>query len=326
MTQVQLFDKIINISLFRSTPGIGVAGAGAANKAGSYASVTCPPTGRKPTIRLSGEMVSTFTLTRLELRITNFETDVPLSQYTMANGGHSSVVAGYAGSLKGAFYGEILNAYQELPGPDGVTMFEFLVGSFYNWTTKTIKVNYGGGVPLRSVLSDVAGALGLSLLYYADARLVTPFNGIHHNGLAKDLLLKIMKMFRSQGYNGDWSGLMLRPDGQNLIATNRDLGTGLTYQLDYVSMVNHTAAGFEIQAPWVPSIRPDDYIQIDPRYFRQGIGGAFVAVQGTIFQVIRVSFDFCTTDSTNMMTLTTVDRASIPQIHAPSIPMQKVVG
>jgi hypothetical protein len=79
-------------------------------------------------------------------------------------------------------------------------------------------------------------------------------------------------------------------------------------------MLNHTGYGFEIQAPWVPSIRPDDFVIIDARYFRQTLGGAQV-VPGELFKVVKVSFDFCTTDDTNMMTVTTVEQASLQVIH-----------
>lgn len=313
---VQLFDKIVNVSLFRSD--------------GKVARIICPDTGRKPTIRLSGDMVSNDVISQVELRITNFVTDVPLSEYThkagapLGSGGRAVIEAGYKGTLMLAFEGEIINGFQESPGPDGVAAFQMLVGYFTDWTTRTLNAWYEAGTPVSSVLSDVASKLGMSLLYYADPSLVIPPPGMGINGLAKEAIAKLKKMFGQYRPDGDWSGLSIRPDGATLIATSKDLGTGITYVLNYVSLVNHNAAGFNVQAPWVPSIRPGDSIQIDPMYFRQDFGGALVS-SGNTFRVLRVTFDFCTTDNTGMMTLVTVAEADIPQSHIRAIPTRQVI-
>jgi hypothetical protein len=306
-----LFDKIINVYLRRSD--------------GKTAEILCPKVGRKPTIRLSGEMVCNTLLHQLELRITNLVTDVPLSDYTHApdkppgSGGYVEIEAGYAGSLRTMMHGEVMNAFQETPGPDGVATFQCFVGSFTDWTTRTMTASFEEFTPVSVVMGGIASALGLSLIYHADPnlRIKCP---ISHNGLAKDLIQTVTDMFRGGGQYGDWSGLMVRPDGNSLIVTNKDIGTGLIYRLDYVSMVNHQAGGFSIQAPWIPSIRPADSVQIDPKFFRQDFGGQVVKA-GNTFRVLTITFDFCTTDSTNMMTLQTVDEAAFDKSHTSATPV-----
>jgi hypothetical protein len=310
-----MFDKIATISLFRAD--------------GSVVTIACPPGGRKPTIRLTGTMLSQDKILQVEVRVTNFVTDVPLSEYThvagapLGTGGHITVAAGYAGNVMTNLEGEAMNAYQETPGPDGVTVLQMLVGSFTDWTTKKLNGNWAAGTPLYippagGVLGEVANALGLTLIYYADPSLVLPCN-VSSNGLAKELIAKLKTIFAKKGPHGDWSGLEVRPDGANLIALNRDTGTGLVYELNYISLANHTAAGYNIQAPWVPAIRPQDTVKVDPSYFRQTFGGSVVGGTGSTFRVISNAFDFCTTDDTNLMSLVLVAEAEIPRIHTPAI-------
>jgi hypothetical protein len=308
MSQIPLWDKLINVNLTRDD--------------GSTAFIRCPPTGRKPTIRLNGTILSTEQLQSIVLRITNFVSDVPLSEYAPRwddpKGGSAVIEAGYAGDMKVAFEGEITNSYQETPGPDGVTSFEVMVGYLSKWATIIGRFRYDLGTPLIDVLRDAAEKLDLKLLYYADPTLTLPAR-VDHYGLVKELFVTLKKMFAEPKPWGDWSGLTIRPDGGTLVVSNKDIGTGIVYKLNYVSMVNRSAIGFSVQAPWVPSIRVDDSIELDPAYFAQTFGGA-QAQPGTTFRIYRIEFDFCTTDSTNMMTLLTQSEAEIPVVHELSIP------
>ena len=307
MAKFDLFDKRINLYFYRTgTPAVtnlGVAGAPRAADR-TVASIVTPETGRKQTIRLKGGMVGQDMLQQLEIEVTNFTTDVPLSDYRTV-----LVEAGYKGAMWAAFSGEIVNSFRESPGPDGVTTFQMTVGNFTDWMTKTLTAVYSAGVPLRTVLNDVAQKLGLTLKYLAAESLTMPV-GISHNGLAKDLIVKLRSVFSNRyTTHGDFDGLVVRPDGPNLIAYQGDKGTGTIYELQYISAADRNAAGFDIQAPWIPAIRPGDTVKIDPKYFRQELGAPGTlgspAGGGNLFQVIYIDFEFDTED-VNQMTLTTV--------------------
>ena len=239
--QQKLFDKRINISLYRDATAAEVSSsAGAFNVDQTVRTIIIPETGRKPNIRLSGKMVAQTTIQQMELRITNFFTDVPLSEYKKV-----VLEAGYANSLRVAMKGEILNSFTEQPGPDGVTFFQVMVGQFTDWMSKTLSTTFNEGTPFESVLKTVANALGLTAISFAATGQVLPFP-LSYNGLAKEWLEKLKGVFPA---------IIIKPDGSNLIAYQLDRGgTGIVYVLDFVSDVKKNAAGFDIQAPWIPSI------------------------------------------------------------------------
>ena len=293
---INLFDKVVNLRFFRSDAPSA--------QTGTEASIVCPESGRKPTIRVSGEMVSQDVIQQVEVRVTNFVSDLPLNQYRSVE-----IEAGYRGSLSARMQGQVINSYQEKPGPDSVTVFQVTVGRFDDWVSKTLTSTYPGGTPLATVCSDVASKLGLTLQFYAPTDLRLPV-GISHNGLAKELVVKLRRLFASYDPKGNFTGIEVRPDGANLIVFAAQNGTGVVHELGYVSQATRNAAGFDIQAPWVPSVRPGDTVKVDPKYFKQEVGAPGTALNETVstslFQVIYVSFQFCTTDDENVMTLKTV--------------------
>ena len=154
-------------------------------------------------------MVAQTTIQQMELRITNFFTDVPLSEYKKV-----VLEAGYANSLRVGMKGEILNSFTEQPGPDGVTFFQVMVGQFTDWMSKTSSTTFNEGTPFESVLKTVANALGLTAISFAATGQVLPFP-LSYNGLAKEWLEKLKGVFPA---------IIIKPDGSNLIAYQLDRG------------------------------------------------------------------------------------------------------
>ena len=275
---VALFDKRIDVTLYRDD--------------GTFVEIKTPDTGRKPTIQISGTMVANDNIQQAEVRITNFVTDLPLSEYKTI-----AVRAGYAGMMQAALQGEIILSYQETPGPDGVTVFQVLTATFSDWTTKTVTADYAAGSLLFTVMNAIAQAVGMTSLYYADTSLALQVD-IFFNGLAKDLVRKVLWLFPA---------LTVKPDGATLVTFPSNAGTGIVWRIDYVSSAKRNAAGFDIQAPWVPALRPGDTVEIDAKYFRQEIGAPGTTLNptaaGNRFIVRVIDIQFCTTDDTNLMTL-----------------------
>lgn len=271
--QFPLFDKIVNITLTQKT--------------GESSYVLCPKVGRKPTINVSGKILPSPVLSDIDVRLTNLYTgDTPLDAYK-----YLKFEAGYAGSLAATIEGEVVNAYQETPGPDGVTVFKMLLGGFTNWTNTTMSQNWPAGTSVNSVLSDLAGMLQLSLKTTVPDSLQTavPWS---FTGLVRDFLNQIAKTLN----------ITLYPSGPFLVAYQTGGNTGLVHIIQYfITAPRHEAYGYNFTAPWDPTLRPGDVVLVDTRYMRQTYGGAQVGNLQTRFIAQTISFDFGTTDETNSM-------------------------
>lgn len=268
-----LFDKIINITLTQKT--------------GETSFILCPKAGRKPSINVSGKILPSPILSDVDVRMVNLYTgDTPLDAYK-----YLKFEAGYAGSLSATVEGEVVNAYQETPGPDGITVFKMLLGGFTNWTNATMSLNWPAGTGVNTILQSLASLLQLTLKSTLEDTLQTavPWS---FTGLVKDFLNHIAKVLNVTVY----------PSGPFLFAYAVGGGTGIIHVIKYLTTPpRHEAYGYNLTAPWDPTIRPGDTITVDTRYMRQTYGGAQVGNSQTDFIVQTVSFDFGTTDETNSM-------------------------
>lgn len=288
MATLPLFDKQVQLTFYDANGNV-------------LAQVATPPAGRKPGIRISGTFVSASQPMNIELRVWNFETSVPLTNYAKIR-----IQAGYAGYLHSTISGTVWNAFTEQPGPDKITVFQLIVGDPEAWLTTPITRNYPAGSSLQSVLADVAGILGLSLQYYA-----TPFTlpiAVNWNRDAKGLVDKLVDLFWAYDAATQYVGLRIVPFGDNLLCYRGDQGTGVTYTLKYLGNARHSARGVDFYGPWIPTIRPGDTVFADPRYFRQDISGALGGPAGTTFQVIRIDFALATDTDENQAVMITVNQ------------------
>jgi len=307
-----LFDKVIRVYLYyQSAP----ANSGLGAYSGLYDVIDCPPagagitqigngvTGRKPTIRIKGSLVSQDTLTQVELRITNLYVSQPLSSYK-----YMRVEAGYRGNMQTFFQGQIKLAYQELPGPDSVTLFQLFLGNVDSWLNTTFSGSYSAGTPLSSVLADIAQRFGGLTVQNSASPSLAMKALLPHTGFLKDILPLIKDMFASWNpVDQTKTGIELFIYGNNLVCCSSNQGNTARpiTVLDFITHAKHTGAGYEIQAPWIPALIPQDLVYINPKYFRQDFGGSLITAPGNTYQIYSIDFDFCTTDQTNTMTLLT---------------------
>lgn len=283
-TQIPLWDKIINLTLLQSD--------------GESAYIGCPPVGRKPTINVSGKMVSSDTISDIDVRVTNlFTGDTPLSAYK-----YLKIEAGYRNALRTTIQCEVNNAYQETPGPDGITVFKAFLGGWTDWTNVTLSNNWPVGTSVNTILNYLAGLLNLTLNTSIPDSLETqtPWSA---TGLVKDFINKIR--------NALTPTLNIYPSGPFLIATQTGGNTGVIHDLNYfITPPRHEAYGFNLTAPWDPTIRPNDVITVNTKYMRQTYGGSQVGSGVTQFTVQTLSFDFGTTDDANSMIILATDSPS----------------
>lgn len=278
-----LFDKIINVTLKQKT--------------GEISYIQCPRIGRKPTINISGKILPSPILSEIDLRITNlFTGDTPLDAYK-----YLKIEAGYAGDLKATIEGEVVNAYQETPGPDGITVFKMLQGYFTNWTNVTGSNQWTAGDGVNTVLGYLAGLLGLELKStLPDSLQIAAPSGWNFTGLVKDFLIDLASRLN----------IYIYPSGPFLIVYDSKGSSGIFHTLKYfITPPRHEAYGYNLTAPWDPTIRPGDILTVDTRYMRQTYGGAQVGNSQTNFIANTISFDFGTTDETNSMIILAVAAA-----------------
>lgn len=291
-----LFDKIINVGLYTLAGGGAaiVSGGGSVTlgngqQAFLASSIICPPTGRKPTISLKGTILPSPILSAIELRVTNFITDIPLDQYV-----YVKIQAGYSTALDASIEGEIVNAYQETPGPDGITVFYLMLGLFSAWNNTMASLSWPAGTSVNSILDQCASLMGYQgVQSYVDNSLTTQTSW-SFSGLVSRFLSDFGAAF----------GINVYPLGQIIRAITSKQSTTIVHNIRYLkNPPRHDASGYNFVAPWDPSLRPNDQVEIATPYMRQTFGGAQVGNATTRFIAQTIAFDFSTTDDTNEMTV-----------------------
>jgi len=285
----QLFDKIINLEFIR--------------KDGSADVIRCPDQGMKPDISLKGKFVTSSQAQMIELRITNFYPAVPLNEYKVIN-----ITAGYKDSLQTTISGSVWIAYQESPGPDGVTYFQLFLGDFTKWINTIFNNRYDTGTPIVQVLIDIASALGLGFIGRGIESITLQAPLTFPGGYIKDAVTFL---------NQAQPDIVIRMDSKTLIAFQKSDTTGQVWQIDFFSSPpRQEAYGWTFAAPWNPAIRPGDQIVINPKYYKQTFvtfNATFIpdasqtgqdsGLPKTPFTVLTLDFDFDTTGNANNMSL-----------------------
>lgn len=282
-----LFDKVINVALMRGLPGQTPTVVNA-----DY--IQTPRFGRKPTINITGKMTANTALFDIELRITNLDTgDTPLDAYK-----YLRISAGYRDSLGTTIEGEVVNAYQETPGPDGITVFHMLQGYFSDWFNVTASNSWPKGTSVNTILNTLCFYLGMRLASTLPDSLETATAWSFTGSVSKF----ISDISGALGFN-------CYPNGQFLVAYQFQSDTGVVHDIKYVTTPpRRDAAGYNLVAPWDPTVRPGDVCIIKTEYARQTYGGAQVGRSQVEFICQTVSFDFSTTDDTNSMHLLLTDK------------------
>lgn len=289
----ELFDKIVNIQFVK--------------KDGTSDFFLTPERGMKPEISLKGRFITASQAQMIELRVTNFYPSAPLNEYKVLN-----ITAGYFGGLQTTISGSVWIAYQESPGPDGVTYFQLFLGDFTKWLNVPFNNTYPQGTPLTTILFDIATALGLLFVGNGLEGITTQSPLSFPPGFVKDAVnfLNIVQ-----------PDIIIRMDSLNLIAFKKEGFTGLSYPIQYFSSPpRREAYGWTFNAPWNPAMRPGDQVTIDPKYYKQTFvtfntnfvpdaiqTGAGTALPMTPFTILTLEFDFNTIGPTNNMSLVVLD-------------------
>ena len=307
-----LFDKIINVYLYNGNPsdhGELIQTTTSPDATKVYA-IECPLYGMKPWIGISGEMISSNLLNSIDVKIKNFVTvggDISLTDFK-----YIRIVAGYRGGIQTSIEGSIVNRYQESAGPDGVTVFHVLQGDYFSWNTSLINTTFQAGIPLKSAYQTIIAEMPGFDLYdpagYFDHNNITLVAPLSVNGLCKNALVELTKTYgqiiplddkdpKSGPYCMDFI------DGKVVIYPQQS-GTGNQYTLNFLNSAPAMDSGsMSAIAPWLPTIRAFDTVNISSVYVRQTYGAALKTVPYTKFTVLRYKFDFNTVEDSNTMNL-----------------------
>lgn len=290
MIKLDLFDRIIDIELLETS--------------GRSFKIDCPRSGIKPEISISGELRAN-TVQNATLKITNFYTPRPLNVDSLAGAVYRWVIvkAGYAKNALTTIEGQNFLAYTESPGPDGVSVITFITGAFDEWVQTVINSNWTAGTSINSVMATVCSKLSektapykIELKSYIPDSIAVSTGGLSASGSLTEFIDKVKVAY----------GLAIYMEGRNLSVCYADSGTGVVHKLDYVTSVRKNGAGYTIIAPWLPSLRQNDTLEIDAKYFAIENFGGVGANFKTQFKVLNISFAFSTVGDTNSMTVTCI--------------------
>lgn len=270
-----LFDKYIHFTLMESSiPGP------------NDRSIRTPLTGRKPQLMLKGSLLPSYAVSGVEVRATNFYTDIDLGQYTYAR-----VEAGYFGAPGIAFEGDLLLSYLEKPSPDSVTVFPMILGKYSVYSEAVLIKEWMAGSGLREIMTEVAKTMGMILAYDADDYIVE--QKLVSEGKAKDFINKLTRLLPN---------IRIQFDSKRLLVYNSSVGRSDSYVIDKISMAVKKGSALTLTGPWIPTMRPGDIARVDPFFYRQSVGSTFVPFKTDEFIVNVIDFSFGTVEGNNMIT------------------------
>jgi hypothetical protein len=283
--KINNFNRIIDLTFYTAENGMRT--------------INCPRHGRKPSIEINGTFTAALTLQAFHITIKNLYFDLRVEQYTRVK-----VRAGYANNAV-AFEANILNMYQQSPGPDGTTVVECLYGKVTGqWLSATVDLNYEAGTKVTEVMDSIKTKLKASDTAYGDeAKKLELKEPLEFEGSAREALNEIVKRCAD-------NNLQIFMRGDKLCAVCLTEGDCIEeHELNFMSAPPQQNPGDEngnwttqITAPWMPEVLPGDNLRIPLQtYIRNGVlvgGGS----KKQTMHIIQMSFHFGTGGSVNQMT------------------------
>ena len=281
--------------------------------------------GVKQEISVSGTFLPGTFSTNIELRIVNLYSD------DFTNYKELEIEAGYLRTAgiwtptknAGVISGKIMNAFRESPGPDGVTVFQVLVGN-YEAVNSNFALDIEEGEKLSAVLKKIeSGYNAIDPLSQIKINTTPGFDKVifpsvikGENGNVKTHIERVQEIMRSTGPVGGKGKdcFLVTTEGEvfNCFFGNKEQDgvsdSAVVKRVENVSSPPRVDGGkFSFVAPWDPSLRCGDLIEINPAFARQSFGGAvanpFANGKSIIKNILMLSFDFSTTQETNKMTV-----------------------
>ena len=294
--QERLFNKFIDIEFTREINGVQ-----------DKLSYKSPLSGVKPNISIFGKFIPNSYVTEMTVKIVNFTADADLEMYK-----YMRIVAGYRNGPYKVYQGTIINSYVEKPNPEGVTVFQCVLGELEENITYTDNIiltlddkDYNFSQLFSTFISACQLTNNIRLPNTWKEELVGIKNTTYtfKNKFAGVTWLKnIIEAHRAD--NPLLTPLMISfSDERNLNITgntDNDTSTLQTVLLENVTSAYFWGAHISIKAPWNPNVETGQLIQMPSNFFRGRIGSSFVSRSDVLFNVLTVDFVFSTHEENSM--------------------------
>jgi hypothetical protein len=320
----KLFNKYVNLAIYSNGPSAHAGSNSPLNTSTPILSIKAPnvpvslltsipqaPTmNRKPDIQVTGTFINEVGVPGLSIRVTNLYTPIPIWTYVDHR---MAVEVGYTSDprLTCTFSGKIMTAGEEKPGPDSITVFQLYLGEYDFFNTAYISGNAPAGSTVDTVVqlllsklnSIPSSAFNYQVMYNpSNSAGAIPLSDKGPKGTDFSGTIKTVLQELKNTYN-----LTVFINGESIrILKNGDYFMNDIFNLDYVTSLSRNASSYVIKAPWIPALRPCDIIYVDPKIFKQSLGGS-ESPPSTNQKVMTVDFDFASVGKTNTMTLFTVN-------------------
>lgn len=295
---LERFNRVIDISFLTSTASKYDSRGFARTDVAAQRSIVCPRHGIKPDIQINGTLGSDGLLWAFHIMIKNFYYDLLTEQYSRIK-----VRAGYANKPI-TFEANIMNMYQQSPGPDGTTVIECVYGNVtQEWLDTMVNLNYDKGTMLTDILDALKNKLNatdkVTGKLTKELKLDDP---LQFEGTAREAFVRLEERFPDKH-------LQVFMRGDKLCAVCLTEGDYIEeHTVQYLSAPPKKTPGdksgtwtTQITAPWMPEVLPGDELTIPLQtYIRNGqlVGGK----KQQKMHVTKMSFHFGTKGSINQMT------------------------
>lgn len=287
---IKNFNRIIDLRLTKKTKYNSTGLLGSQNFF-----IRCPRTGRKPDIRISGQILPSDLVSVFEIRIKNlYDTSI------VADLSEIQVTAGYEASASAVFSGTPENVYTSGPGPDRETVIQCTTATFSTWTDTILKLQLPRGFTLRDAVTQINTALRFAEPQVDPAAaLMTSTVAWDYSGSAKEALhILISKFFPS------CSAFVM--NNRITVKNEEAAAVGKVYELPFLSSAPQFSGGqITLTAPWNPAIKPKDRVKFSSAFYTSDLSEliGIKLKETSIIEVVQIAFEFSTVGGTNSMTI-----------------------
>ena len=280
---LNLFNKIINLEFLDDGKNV-------------VAAIKCPKKGRKPSIEINAQFTAGDTMALMNIKVRNLDLAEIGSNFPAVR-----VTAGYDDSTV-SFLCSIFSMYQESPGPESSTVIMAYIGKFEPYLLNTVSGLVQEGGSLEDAVKLVSDALDFAapVIDKKAAKLKTDTQ-LCLDGTAREALKKIKTAFPTVAITVADDRLkvfLIDEPPKNAVARIRYMSAPVQ-----LTGGKDCAVGAVVTAPWVPSLRCSEPVEISTEFFN-GKGGVSKNGSQTIIIPDRIDVQFATTGTANKMVIT----------------------
>lgn len=283
----------------------------------------CPEFGEKPIMRLQFKMLPEDYVGQITLTISNMYLNIDMCTYK-----YLTVTAGYRGrgrkkGLTRTFRGEIINAYNESPNPNGAFVIQCVLGQFSSLSdnnqalvldSDTVGTTFAANMQcLSKLLKSIAPQMEVD---YSDIPKQWYTVSLFPNTTFKDVCYSGLELLDKFRYKLQTVGNILGLPPLNLFLEDNIVRVysfsdePMSDKLKAVTMIGTAYIEGDrgvVTAPWNPTIHVGDLVYIPRVFFRSRISlrqfNSASSYQTDTWKVYTMTITFGTTGAVNQMNL-----------------------